>query len=108
MKNQRNIEHQDIVVGPLTYSHNRFLAAIACVAIALYVVASLNGTQSQEGSLWALAMAPQMLWAYSLIPLAWISAVALSRAGYKSTAKSCFVVAGSFFVGAAAFTFTTF
>lgn len=97
-----------IKIGPIAFSRNRFLLTLACIAAALFVVADLVGVrETAQNGLLASALAPQMVWAYLLLGLAAISSRPLSRAGYSSTAASCWIITISFLAGAGAYTLHT-
>lgn len=105
MDTSKKMQDGYISIGPFAFSRNSFLLTLACIAAALFLVADLVGVRdSANHGLVASALAPQMIWAYLLLGLAAIGSHPLSRAGYSSTAASCWVIAISFLAGAGAYT----
>lgn len=105
MDTSKQLQDGHIIVGPFAFSRNSFLLVLACIAAVLFCTADLVGVERSAGrGLLAGALAPQMVWAYLMLGLTALANRAFHRAGYSSTATSCWVIAISFLVGAAAYT----
>lgn len=103
MNTEENSALGDVRVGRFKYSHNRFLMALLCLAIAAYLLADIFGVSLQPG-MGALdkLRSHQMLWALLLVPVAVFGCLALKRSGHRDTAISCGIMAISF-ISACAF-----
>lgn len=95
-----------VQIGRLSYSHNRFLILLACIAALAYDIADSIGLPINNGNTGISKLAePQMIWAALLIPIAAFGMWALKRAGHPDTAFSCGLIAASFLAGACFRTF---
>lgn len=93
-------------IGRFSYSHNRFLALLACMAALAYVIADSIGLPINNGNTGISKLAePQMIWALLLVPIAAFGVWALKRSGHPDTALSCGLIAASFLAGACFRTF---
>ncbi len=90
-----------VQIGRFSFSHNRFLVLLGCLAALAFVIADSFGFPIDDtgGAGISKLTSPQMIWALQLLPIATFGAWALKRAGHRDTAVSCGLVAVSFLVG---------
>lgn len=90
----------DIKLGRFSYTHNRFLLCLLCLAIAAFVLADMVGGTLQPGmTLTALMTSRPIIWAVLLLPISIFGCLAFDRSGHRDTAISCAVVSGFFALG---------
>jgi hypothetical protein len=94
-----------VKIGRFSYSHNRFLVLLACIAALAYVIADSVGLPINGSTGISKLAEPQMIWAALLVPIAAFGVWALKRAGHPDTALSCGLIAASFLAGASFATF---
>lgn len=92
----------EIKLGRFSYTHNRFLLALLCLAAAGFVFADFVGGPLQPGMGFIAKLAShQMIWALLMLPITAFGYIALHKSGHRNTAISCAVV-GIFFVSGVA------
>ncbi|MDF9778797.1 hypothetical protein [Pseudomonas baetica] len=90
-----------VQIGRFSFTHNRFLVLLGCLAALAFVLADSFGFPINNigGTGFSKLATPQMIWALLLIPVAIFGAWALKRAGHRDTALSCVLLAVSFLAG---------
>lgn len=90
-----------VQIGRFSFTHNRFLVLLGCLAALAYVLADSFGfpIHNSGATGFSKLATPQMIWALLLIPVATFGAWALKRAGHRDTALSCGLIAASFLAG---------
>jgi len=96
-------EHNEgaVQIGRFSFTHNRFLGLLGCLAALAFVLAESFGfpTNNIGGTGISKLATPQLAWALLLIPIAAFGTWALKRAGHRDTAISCGLIAVSFLAG---------
>lgn len=99
-KNQEDVGL--VVIGSRAFTHNRFLLVlVGLTGIAWALAAAFGAPVSPNDSWGQKALAPQMIWAYLLLPIAGLGFALLRPAGFHTTARNCVLIAGAFLIGAA-------